>query len=137
MAKSVIRSGCRLLASTNISNEALHELANVVAGSSVGDLAVRVDDLPRARYQKTPSRPEVRAQGPKDGQPRILRQDRTEPTRRGAGDCNRLAAKYASDVAYRPRKPVDRVLRNTRNAVVVFRGDEQQAVSSGDRVLQT
>src|SRR6266446_9908774 len=122
MEESVIRSGCRLLPPTNIGNEALHELAYVVAGSSVGDLAVRVDDAPRARYEKT-SRPEVRSQGPKDGQPRILRQDRTEAARRGAGDCNGLAAKYASDVAYRPRKPVDRVLRNTRNAVVVFRGN--------------
>src|SRR5947207_558607 len=78
-----------------------------------------------AENDKLRAGPNVGAERVKDRQPGILRVGRAESAGRRAGDGDRFAAEHSLDVGARARQPIDGILGDAGNAVVVFRRDEQ------------
>ena len=112
------------------------ELAELLFGFRVGELAIRVEGALGARHHHAALGPELRAQGAEDRQPRVLAEDGAEIARRGSYERDRLSAENPLDVGRWPRQPVDGVLENARDRIVVFGRDEKQAVGRRNRVFQ-
>src|SRR5262245_54526192 len=99
-------------------------------------MAVLIDDFCRSRYEEPSAKPRPRPQGAEHRQPCALRKRRTIRTGSGAHHRNRAVAKNALRVLWRTRHPIDRVLEDARNGVVVLRAYEQQAIGGRDTILQ-
>ena len=116
--------------------ESAHEVRQQLARGFVRQFPVRAQQRVHARHLQTPARPELHAQRAQHRQPRVLRQDRAETTRRCADHRERAAAKHAADVVVRTRQPVDRILEHPGDAIVVFRRTQQHAIAGDDARLQ-
>jgi hypothetical protein len=63
-------------------------------------------------------------------------ESRVPPARRGTGDRDGLVPEHSRDVGWRTRHPIDRVLQDARDRVVVLGRHEQKAVRRGQTILQ-
>jgi hypothetical protein len=105
----------------------------VVSCESAGS----VEDAPGMGHEEASTVPGHRPQGPQDGQPCVLAEDRAEAAGRRPKYRHRLSAENPTDVGRRPQKPVNRVLKHARYRVVVFGRREKQPVRGDDRLLAT
>ncbi|MNS80771.1 hypothetical protein D3C72_1144650 [compost metagenome] len=77
-----------------------------------------------------------RAQRLEHRQPVVLCQHRAEAPGRGAEHRNRAIAEDHGNIPGRPREPVDSVLEDPGDAIVVFRRGQNQAIARHDLFAQ-
>src|SRR5260221_14248948 len=117
-------------------HETLNESPDLLARLRIGERAVRIhqgvcpgNHQPPLRIEPCPERLQHR-------QPAVLAEDGPEAAGRGAHERDGPAAEDACNVGVGAREPVDRVLEDAGNRVVVFGRDEEKAVGGRDRFLQ-
>ena len=117
-------------------HETVNELLELCLQFFIDQFASVVEHAPGPRRHKSAAKPGLRAQCPQHGQPGILRQDRTKAAGRSPDNSSGTIAEYPRSIRWRPRQPVDGILEDARDAVVIFQRDQKQAIAGGNSVLQ-
>src|SRR2546425_12591833 len=102
--------------------EAFDERLQPRARRLVGEVSFGVEELAGAWDNHSSARPIRRSERAEYGQPCRLREERAVLSKCRAHDDDRLVAEHFRDISSWAREPVDRILGNAWNGVVVFGG---------------
>ena len=102
----------------------------------VDHLSLAVEHPFGVRYHHPATEPGGCTKRPQDWKPGSLRERSTPLSRGCTDDSHRSAAEHVLDVFGRSGQPVDRILQDSRNRIVVLGSDDQETIRRSDPGLQ-